>query len=64
NGEPSERNRKLSGRPTSQGEVAGAVANKPISLLIPWQRVVAAKGIGGYAGGTDRKLWLLNLERN
>ncbi len=63
-GELAERIRQLSGRPTSPRAVAGAVAHNPISLLIPCHRVVAANGIGGYAGGTDRKLWLLNLERN
>ena len=63
-GELAARLQVVSDRPTSPRAVAGAVAHNPISLLIPCHRVVAANGIGGYAGGTDRKLWLLKLERN
>lgn len=63
-GELAARLQVVSDRPTSPRAVAGAVAHNPISLLIPCHRVVAANGIGGYAGGTDRKLWLLNLEQN
>ena len=43
--------------------VGGAVARNPISLVIPCHRVVGADGsLTGYAGGLDRKVWLLALE--
>ncbi len=44
--------------------VGGAVGHNPISLMIPCHRVVGANGsLTGYAGGMERKLWLLQLER-
>ena len=43
--------------------VGGAVGHNPISIIIPCHRVVGAKGaLTGYAGGTDKKLWLLHRE--
>lgn len=44
--------------------VGGAVGHNPISLVIPCHRVVGTDGsLTGYAGGTDKKLWLLNMEK-
>ncbi|MBP5639575.1 MAG: methylated-DNA--[protein]-cysteine S-methyltransferase [Victivallales bacterium] len=44
--------------------VGGAVGHNSISLVIPCHRVVGADGsLIGYAGGMDRKLKLLELER-
>lgn len=44
--------------------VGGAVGHNPISLLVPCHRVVGAGGsLTGYAGGLDRKVKLLTLER-
>ena len=44
--------------------VAGAVARNPISLIIPCHRVIASDGsLAGYAGGLQRKEWLLTLEQ-
>ena len=44
--------------------VGGAVGHNPISLIIPCHRVVGADGsLTGYAGGLERKTWLLRLER-
>ena len=41
----------------------GAVGHNPVSLIVPCHRVVtAAGGVGGYAGGAERKAWLLRLE--
>ena len=41
----------------------GAVGHNPISILIPCHRVVGADGsLTGYAGGIDKKLWLLDHE--
>lgn len=44
--------------------VGGAVGHNPVSLIVPCHRVVGADGsLTGYAGGTDRKRLLLQLER-
>lgn len=44
--------------------VGGAVGHNPISLLVPCHRVVGAGGsLTGYAGGLDKKVQLLTLER-
>lgn len=51
------------GRPTSARATAGAVAHNPISIIIPCHRVVAVNGMGGYAGGIERKKFLLALEK-
>lgn len=43
--------------------IGGAVGRNPISILIPCHRVVGAKGqLTGYAGGLDKKVWLLRHE--
>ncbi len=43
--------------------VGGAVGHNPISIIIPCHRVVGAGGNPtGYAGGVERKLWLLRHE--
>ena len=53
------------GRPSVSAQaVGGAVGHNPISVLIPCHRVVGASGsLTGYAGGLDRKIALLTLER-
>ena len=44
--------------------VGSAVAHNPISLIIPCHRVVGADGsLTGYAGGLEKKEWLLAMER-
>lgn len=44
--------------------VGGAVSHNPISIIIPCHRVVGANGsLTGYAGGIDRKVQLLMLEK-
>ena len=44
--------------------VGGAVAHNPVSLIIPCHRVVGTNGsLTGYAGGIDKKVKLLTLER-
>ena len=44
--------------------VGGAVGRNPISIIIPCHRVVGADGsLTGYAGGLDRKIELLKLEK-
>ena len=40
--------------------VGGAVGHNPISIIIPCHRVVGSGGsLTGYAGGIDKKIWLL-----
>lgn len=53
------------GRETMSAQaVGGAVGHNPISLIIPCHRVVGADGkLTGYAGGLDKKEWLLRHER-
>lgn len=44
--------------------VGGAVSHNPISLIVPCHRVVGTNGsLTGYAGGIDKKVQLLTLER-
>ena len=44
--------------------VGGAVSHNPISLIIPCHRVVGTNGsLTGYAGGLDKKRWLLQWEK-
>ena len=44
--------------------VGGAVAHNPISLIIPCHRVVGSSGsLTGYAGGMEKKIYLLTLEK-
>ncbi|WP_165251353.1 methylated-DNA--[protein]-cysteine S-methyltransferase [Paludisphaera soli] len=51
------------GRPGSGRAVGHANARNPISLIVPCHRVVGAGGgLTGYAGGLDRKRWLLEHE--
>ncbi len=43
--------------------VGNAVTHNPISIIIPCHRVVGAHGsLTGYAGGLERKIWLLAHE--
>lgn len=43
--------------------VGGAVGHNPISIIIPCHRVVGANGsLTGYAGGVEKKRWLLQHE--
>ena len=50
------------GRMSAQA-VGGAVGRNPISIIIPCHRVIGAGGsLTGYAGGLDKKEYLLRLE--
>lgn len=54
---------KAAGVPASPQAVGGAVGHNPISILIPCHRVVGSDGsLTGYAGGVERKRFLLELE--
>lgn len=51
-------------RRMSARAIGSAVGHNPISIIIPCHRVVGANGsLTGYAGGIDRKIKLLELER-
>lgn len=44
--------------------VGSAVGHNPISIIVPCHRVVGSNGsLTGYAGGIDKKIALLKLER-
>lgn len=55
--------RRLKLSKMSAQAVGGAVGHNAISIIIPCHRVVGADGsLTGYAGGFERKLWLLRME--
>lgn len=52
------------GQVTSPRAIGGAVGHNPISLVIPCHRILGHTGsLTGYAGGLDRKIWLLEHEK-
>lgn len=52
-------------RPSAVRAVGAANGANPISIVVPCHRVIGKSGqLTGYAGGLDRKAWLLALERN
>lgn len=54
---------KLNQPTMSAQAVGGAVGRNPISIIVPCHRVVGATGnLTGYAGGLDKKKYLLQLE--
>ena len=51
------------GDPTLARAVGGAVGHNPLSVIVPCHRVVGKDGkLTGYAGGLERKRFLLDLE--
>lgn len=51
------------GKRVSAQAVGGAVGKNPVAIIIPCHRVIGAGGnLTGYAGGLDRKIYLLNCE--
>jgi methylated-DNA-[protein]-cysteine S-methyltransferase len=54
---------KMINKPKSAQAVGGANGRNPITLIVPCHRVIGSNGsLTGYAGGIERKLWLLNHE--
>lgn len=52
------------GRPTASRAVGAANGQNPVAIIIPCHRVIGANGkLTGYAGGLDRKSFLLTHER-
>jgi methylated-DNA-[protein]-cysteine S-methyltransferase len=55
--------RELGDEPTMARRVGGAVGRNPLSVIVPCHRVVGKDGkLTGYAGGLERKRFLLELE--
>lgn len=51
------------GRPSAFRAVGAANGQNPIAVIVACHRVIASDGsLGGYAGGLDRKRWLLAHE--
>ncbi len=51
------------GKPKAVRAVANANANNPLAIITPCHRVIGKNGtMRGYAGGEDRKVWLLKHE--
>lgn len=51
-------------QPKAVRAVGAAVGKNPLSIIIPCHRVLGSqKQLTGYAGGLERKKWLLNLEQ-
>lgn len=54
---------KETNKRVSAQAVGGAVGHNPISIIVPCHRVIGANGnLTGYAGGIDKKIFLLNRE--
>ena len=52
------------GQPKAVRAVGAANGRNPISIIVPCHRVIGASGaLTGYAGGVQRKRWLLGHER-
>jgi len=53
------------GKPTASRAVGHANGRNPISIIVPCHRVIGTNGkLTGYAGGVDKKQWLLAWERS
>lgn len=51
--------------PKAVRAVGAANGRNPLSIVVPCHRVIGANGsLTGYAGGLERKLWLLEHEQN
>jgi methylated-DNA-[protein]-cysteine S-methyltransferase len=51
------------GRPGAARAVGLANSQNPVSIVLPCHRIIGANGaLTGYAGGLDRKRWLLDHE--
>lgn len=63
-GELARKTAVLLNRPTMSAQaVGGAVGHNPIGIIIPCHRVIGSDGsLTGYAGGLERKRWLLEHE--
>ena len=54
---------KILNKPKASQAVGGANGRNPITLIVPCHRVIGGNGsLTGYAGGIERKFWLLKHE--
>ena len=54
---------QMLGNPAASRAVGAANGRNPISIIVPCHRVIATNGkLTGYAGGVERKPWLLHHE--
>lgn len=52
------------GKPKAVRAVGQAIGANPVWIIVPCHRVIQSSGgLGGYAGGVERKQWLLEHER-
>lgn len=50
-------------KPQAARAIGAAVGRNPISIVVPCHRVIGSRGsLTGFAGGIERKRWLLALE--
>ena len=55
---------KQSGTPQAVRAVGTAIGRNPVSIVVPCHRVIGSNGaLSGYAGGLERKRYLLALEQ-
>jgi methylated-DNA-[protein]-cysteine S-methyltransferase len=55
---------KRVGKPAAARAVGHASGRNPVAIIVPCHRVIGANGkLTGYAGGMDKKEWLLAWER-
>jgi methylated-DNA-[protein]-cysteine S-methyltransferase len=53
------------GRPRAVRAIGVANSKNPVAIVLPCHRVIGADGsLTGYAGGIDKKKWLLDHERS
>jgi methylated-DNA-[protein]-cysteine S-methyltransferase len=51
------------GKPRAVRAVGHAIGSNPVAIVVPCHRVIGARGrLTGYAGGIERKAWLLAHE--
>src|SRR5947207_2203749 len=54
---------KQLGNPRASRAVGAANGRNPVSIIVPCHRVIGSSGkLTGFAGGLERKTYLLNLE--
>ncbi|MEO7317698.1 MAG: methylated-DNA--[protein]-cysteine S-methyltransferase [Chthoniobacteraceae bacterium] len=52
------------GAPAAVRAAGAAIGRNPVSIIVPCHRVIGSGGsLTGYAGGLERKAWLLQHER-
>lgn len=53
------------GRPKAVRAIGAANSKNPVAIVLPCHRVIGADGsLTGYAGGMDKKIWLLDHEQH